>query len=104
MGVNGRLGSTTGLPARHCSVAGKDFALQMEYGLVRAATVALEVTVNAIGTAAAKDHHRLRLGLPEGAAVWAFDDGVNARRSGAVLHSNPQRYCGAYLAPGIRKG
>ena len=59
----------TGLPARHSLVAGKDLALQVEYGLVRAAQLAFEVTVNAIGTAAAKDHHHLRLGLPEGAAV-----------------------------------
>jgi hypothetical protein len=79
-------------------VAGKDLALQVEYGLLRAAPLALEMTMDAIGTAAAKDHHHFRLGLPEGAAVWAFNDGVNARRSGAVLHSNPQRCCGAFRA------
>jgi len=54
-------------------VAGKDLALPVEYGLARAAPLALEVTVNALGTAAASVHgirnkrklvHRhLRLGL-----------------------------------------
>jgi len=37
-------------------VAGKDLALPVEYGLARAAPLALEVTVNALGTAAASVH------------------------------------------------
>lgn len=71
-------------------MAGKDLSLEMERRLGGPATFAPEVAMNAFRALAAKQHHHLPRWLRDAPAVGAIDNGMDKRRSSAVLNSRAQ--------------